>query len=54
LDYNEWNADSLRVRHEKLKEEVMALWSVRDKHDIFRQATTGDVERQISVPLRAR
>jgi len=35
LDYDEWNADSLRARHEKLKREILALWLVRDKHDIF-------------------
>jgi len=54
LNYDEWSADSLRARHEKLKKEVMALWSVRDKHDIFRQATAGDAESQRGLPLQAR
>jgi len=35
LVYEEWNTDSLRARHEQLKGEILALWSVRDKHDIF-------------------
>jgi len=35
LGYEEWNADSLRARHEQLKERVLALWSVRDKTELF-------------------
>lgn len=43
LNYGEWNADSLRARHEQLKKEILALWLVRDEHGI------SHTSRQMSI-----